>query len=288
MKSIVNNITVQNQNLFLSNKEKLENKAYGKYLNQDLYLSNEIIKHVQKGELPSSEVTSPTPDSLNEMLKGQKWQSTGYSVLEDGTAYTASLTDFPGASGEMFEWWFWWHSVESERYALWHPYCHVSAEAANKEVLTDASIRHRDKYIGNAHIITEYLNDLKNDIRIEFIDPVELGFEQKDLDDANIVGSACGFVYAQKPKIKTCTMIHLFKKTDSGGQLISRYYIGDQLSLSIGEKEFPLPDIAKNVLLKGRTARLQVAYEQLMHDQIEFTNLASFLPSLYKEYVGQT
>jgi len=26
----------------------------------------------------------------------------------------------------------------------------------------------------------------------------------------------------------------------------------------------------------------------LMHDQIEFTNLASFLPSLYKEYIGQS
>lgn len=30
----------------------------------------------------------------------------------------------------MVDWWFWWHSVESERYALWYPYNHVSAHSS--------------------------------------------------------------------------------------------------------------------------------------------------------------
>jgi hypothetical protein len=36
--------------------------------------------------------------------------------------------------------------------------------------------------------------------------------------------------------------------------------------------------------VKRRMAGERVAYEQLLHDQIEFTHLASFLGDIYREF----
>jgi len=200
----------------------------------------------------------------------------------------ASLTDFPDSTKDMFEWWFWWHSVESERYAIWHPYCHVSIEAKDKSVFTDTSLSNAEKFLGNTHTITEYLNDQLNEMSISFVKPTEMGFDEEVLKNANIVASACGYVYLQRPKLKICNMLHLFKDTgDGGGQLISRYYLGEDIQLELADKSIKLPNLFKRLLLKNQPYRLKMAYEQLMHDQIEFTNLASFLPSLYQEFVDK-
>jgi len=198
--------------------------------------------------------------------------------------YSGSHTTFPDCTPEMFEWWFWWHSVESERYALWYPYCHVSIEAKNKEIMKDPNASNKEKYIGNTHIITEYLNDAKNDIEITFIEPEALGLDKNTLATSNIKASACGYVYAQTPRVKVCTMLHLFKETSEGGELISRYYMGDNMAASIGKKEIKIPKFIKSKLLKSDSTGIQTAYEQVMHDQIEFTHLASFLPELYAEF----
>jgi hypothetical protein len=42
--------------------------------------------------------------------------------------------------------------------------------------------------------------------------------------------------------------------------------------------------IAKGLGIKRRLAGARVAYEQVLHDQIEFTHLATFLPHLYEEF----
>ena len=34
----------------------------------------------------------------------------------------------PRVHPEMWDWWFAWHSVESDRYRLWHPEAHLHAE----------------------------------------------------------------------------------------------------------------------------------------------------------------
>jgi len=67
-------------------------------------LSNAIIDKVQQGPLSESELTPRASNTLNAMLSGDLWKSTGYSVLADGTPYVASLTDFPDSTKDMFEW----------------------------------------------------------------------------------------------------------------------------------------------------------------------------------------
>lgn len=284
MKSLVNNITALNQKVYQQNLKNIQSKAYKAYFKKDMYLDDDIIRLVQAGEIDVNLITKPNPKDFNTMLKSDLWKTTGYGILDDGTLYCASKTNFPGCTTEMFEWWFWWHSVESERYALWYPYCHIQIEAKNKAILQDTNRTNREKYMGNTHVITEYLNDAKNDIEIRFMEPTELGFDQQTLKDSNITASACGHVYAQRPKAKICTMLHLFKETEGGGELISRYYLGHQMAATIGKAELKFPKFLKQHLLKSNGSGLQLAYEQVMHDQIEFTHLASFLPKLFNEF----
>ena len=284
MKSLVNNITALNQQIYLDNLSRVTDKPYKSFFRKDLYLHDDIIRQVQSAALPLDQVTYPYPDDLNQMLTGDLWQTTGYAVLEDGTRYAASLTRFPNCSAEMLEWWFWWHSVEPERYTLWYPYCHISVEAKNKTVFNDPTLSHREKYIGNTHFITEYLNDRKNNIAIEFVPPEALGFEKKVLDEAQITATACGYVYLQKPKVLICKMVHLFKETAKGGVLISRYYLGDHMALVVGHQKIRLPKFLKKKFLTSNGSGIQMAYEQVMHDQIEFTHLASILPELFHQF----
>jgi DAPG hydrolase PhiG domain len=51
---------------------------------------------------------------------------TGYSRLDNGMLYIAALTDMPGVTGAMIDWWFSWHDTD-KAYTLWHPRDHISA-----------------------------------------------------------------------------------------------------------------------------------------------------------------
>jgi hypothetical protein len=81
-------------------------------------------------------------------------------------------------------------------------------------------------------------------------------------------------------------MVHLVRRTDHGVELRSRYWTGHRMLLNLPG---PLPSIpldgALSALgLKRRLIGLRVAYEQLLHDQTEMTNLSSFLADLYREF----
>jgi len=55
---------------------------------------------------------------------GYHKMETGWTVLDSGAVVVNCLTDMPGVTGEMWDWWFAWHSCESARYKLWHPDAH--------------------------------------------------------------------------------------------------------------------------------------------------------------------
>ena len=78
----------------------------------------------------------------------------------------------------MFQWWFWWHSVEPARYTLWYPYSHISADPVDREVLTAPGLTHEQRYIGNTHRMTECIGERHVQISISFVDPAELVLER--------------------------------------------------------------------------------------------------------------
>jgi 2,4-diacetylphloroglucinol hydrolase len=232
-----------------------------------MYVWDTEIKKTQAGPIPLEQAIKPIPSELNKLLElGYLDAETGYCQLEDGTFYSSSITYFPNCTAEMFQWWFWWHSVEPERYALWYPYCHVSVEAKNKAVLTQPGLTHEQRYVGNTHILTEYLNDRKNKIEITFLDPAELGFDTSRFKEAKIVASACGIVTLQNPNAEFCTMVHLARQTENGLELRSRYYIGHNMHLHLLGMRLRINKKLANFILKMQGVNIQTAYEQVMHD----------------------
>ena len=58
----------------------------------------------------------------NDLLNpGYLPREVGWCVMPDGSGYIASLTQMPGVTLEMLEWWFAWHGIESLRYKIWDP-----------------------------------------------------------------------------------------------------------------------------------------------------------------------
>jgi hypothetical protein len=81
-------------------------------------------------------------------------------------------------------------------------------------------------------------------------------------------------------------MIHLVRRVDDDIEVRSRYWLADSVKMKVPliGYELSLDGLAQTFGLKSRLAGLSVGYEQLLHDQIEFTNLASFLPEIYRRF----
>jgi hypothetical protein len=82
-------------------------------------------------------------------------------------------------------------------------------------------------------------------------------------------------------------MMHLARKTDDGIEQRSRYWIGHDARLKLPGGSLRVDGIGAALGIKRRLAGARVAYEQLLHDQIEFTHLSTFLPDLYRRFGGE-
>jgi hypothetical protein len=277
---------VATQKIFASNQARIVDKPYARFFNRDLYLRSDVLPALQQ-PMDRQKALSTSPVDLNSLLDpGYHAVENGYCELDDGSAYVASRTIFPKCTGDMFSWWFWWHAVEPERYSLWYPYNHISARSLSPELLTKPGLSHQERYIGTTHLVTEYIGPQHVDIAISFVDPSYYDFDVSSFAQAGITSHACGEVWLQKPSIRIGTMIHLVRNIDDGIELRSRYWLADSVKIKVPllGYELSLDGVARTLGLKSHLAGLSVGYEQLLHDQIEFTNLASFLPELYRTF----
>ncbi|AZS75699.1 hypothetical protein DDE74_36695 [Streptomyces lydicus] len=258
---------VPTQDLYRRNAERIKGKPYAKYFNGDLWLHDEVLPFL-KEPMDSAATLSSDPADLNTLLEpGYHPVETGFGLTHAGHPYVTSLTRFPGCTPQMFTWWFWWHSVEPERYSLWYPHNHVQAVPRNKDVLTQPGLSDAERYIGNTHDILEYIGPTRSELTIEFVDPADLGIDTSRFPEAGYRAHACG-------RIQGGCMIHLVRDTDDGFELRSRY-IFDQAPASA-------PDNTE-----ARDQALAFAYELVLHDQIEFTHLSAFLADIYTEFGQQ-
>jgi len=284
MKNPVTYYPVATQRLFQRNREQIRGKPYEQYFDGDLWLHDEVMPAIRAPMDPAKALRFD-PEGLQSLLDpGYHEVENGYCELPDGTAYVASRVPFPGCSGEMYRWWFWWHSVEPARYTLWYPFNHIQATPVDRSVLTAPGLTHEQRYIGNTHHVDEYIGPDLVQIAIRFVDPAELGFDTGRFEGAGIVGHACARVALRRLNLEAATMVHLARRTADGFELRSRYWIGHNVSLTAGGRSLSLDSVASRLRIKPRMAGLRVAYEQLLHDQIEFTHLSTILAGLYGEF----
>jgi 2,4-diacetylphloroglucinol hydrolase len=273
---------VPTQRQFERNSRLIRGKPYEHYFSGDMNLRRDVLPALRSS---MQRADALAPKDVNALLDpGYHSVENGFCELADGSAYVASRVPFPGASGEMYAWWFWWHSVEPARYTLWYPYNHIAARPVNTDVLTKPGLTHEERYVGNTHHVDEYIGSERLRIAIRFLDPAELGFDTARFAEAGIVGHACARVSLRGLPLEAVTMVHLARATPDGIEQRSRYWIGHDPKLKLFGSTFSVDRIGAALGTKKRMAGARVAHEQLLHDQIEFTHLATFLPELWREF----
>jgi hypothetical protein len=270
------------QRLLARNREQARGTPYERYFDEDLWVSDDVLPALRA---PMDPADALAPADVNALLDpGYHPGENGWCELPDGTGYTASLVQLPGCTGEMYRWWFWWHAVEPVRYTLWYPSNHIAARPVDPSVLRAPGLSDEQRYVGTTHHVDEYIGPDLVRIAITFVDPATLGFDTSRFAAAGIVGHACARVSLRRPRVEVATMVHLARRTPDGIEQRSRYWLGHDPRLRAFSRELSLDAAGARLGVKRRLAGGRVAYEQLLHDQIEFTHLGTFLPAIHAEF----
>ncbi len=227
------------------------NKIYKRYFD----MPNTEIPMGVLYDLPTNITPTEFKDKSTILHDKKVQDEMGYIKTKEG--YLVSMhCPMPDVTPEMFEWWFWWHPQESDRYKLWFPGSHLKIRYDSKD--KDYFESHEFKgFKPNTQYPTEEIGGRKAEIKIEFQDPQAWGF---DKTDAAIV---CGDVSTYG--IKHTRMAHML----IDGALVSRFWMGEPIKSKI----------LRNMLITHR-----LAYAMAEHCYVEYRNLARSLPSLYDDF----
>jgi hypothetical protein len=197
----------------------------------------------------------------------------------DGRVLVTCLTDLPGVTPAMIDWWFGWHLTHSERYRLWHPLDHVGCTVQEDR---SACAIDRQRYLGNVSHVDEYMGGRLMKLSIAFRDPAEIGLGSVDASvSTTIYGTTSDRVLGGQGG----HLVHHVLGKCHGSQMRSAFWLGD-----IVHKHPWVQTLAASVL-NTRAARQvlvpdRMAVNLLRHCAEEMNHLASILPGLYLQHSG--
>ncbi|PWN50673.1 hypothetical protein IE53DRAFT_362177 [Violaceomyces palustris] len=279
---------LQLQDQFVKNQQNIRGKPYESYFKKDLYVYPEMIEPGRTSIDCPTQALKPDLSDINKLLIPANQTldiENGWCAYDDGSGYVASRTHFPGSTGAMASWWLWWHSAETARYTLWHPWAHVSVSSSYAAKFSDPTLNNTQKLFGSVHKVSEIIGDAPEDIEIHWFPASHFGIDEAKFAEVGGVATGCGELYSGGVKIGD--MVHLFfQKADASGiELRSRYFLGNKFSVNVpllGDLDIDL--LANTFGIKKLTIGRHLASNQFHHDQQEFTHLASFLPQIYKDF----
>ncbi|KAF4820815.1 Phloretin hydrolase [Colletotrichum tropicale] len=253
-------------------------------------------------------VVSPISDALVNGLAGSPWPSAftdssqdaaeyleqpGYLNLENGcaignngTLMIAVRSEIPQVTGEQYDWWFGWHSVETARYKLWNPIAHQYSYRTPDSV-DWVNRTYAERYIGATSYIDEYVGNDAAKLSIQFIEPESMGFNTSAWPELGIetvvvgklfIGGKCfvhssvSWLYLTKLCVdysleefdQTSYLMHMVRRMPNGyRELRSRFFVASD-----------------------NHGNAQLGHDLAVHCNIEMTHLGSFLPALFQEFKG--
>ncbi len=219
--------------------------------------------------LNNNKITATPYEAKNDILLDVDLQSeVGYKRMDDGSYLVSMICPMPNITPEMIDWWFWWHAQDSLRYQVWFPKEHISIKYHKK----DKDFFERPalpNFKPNTQLPVERIGGMKMPLRIDFVTPEEFGFSRKTMKDNNIPKIVCGHVSALNGLVKHTEMAHIYKQTEDGLFMISRFWLGKTM---------------KSPLLQKLVITEKMARGMAEHCCIEYRNLCEILPLLYAEY----
>ncbi|MEM7655630.1 MAG: FAD-binding protein [Bacteroidota bacterium] len=237
------------------------------------------------GEVPQSVVAhSRTPlawgtlPDIDEMTllerEGDLEHENGFSIAEDGSIAVALKTLMPNTSPEMWDWWFGWHGSEDQRYKLWHPNAHFSAD------WEDGRTDHC--YIGRTSLIKEYIGPNVLEAAIQFKSPLVFGFSFDAINHSDKAVYICARLGHHKLPVDFGYLIHQIRQTPQGTEMRSRFWVGGKYVAA--RTENILNKAAVSILKTFQSLPKNFGQDLLMHCAEEMNHLASILPELYRTY----
>ena len=250
-------------------------KPYAKYFDLPLTPAPKaIFEFLDRG--PVDPALAVPVHHRNELLKrGYLPVERGYCLMPDGTGFVAGLTQMPGVTPEMIDWWFAWHGLEGLRYAIWdaddHYDIHVTPEDLERRLNPKLSLRERNW--NTTDVVTEDIGTGSMVLDISFLSPEDFGYDT-DLFKNGALTAVSANLGIHDPKSKLVTFTHVAREIPGGIELRSRFWIGwnivDKKPVRVGQ------DVPREVIAgicKG------LAY----HCPKEYHNLAAILPKVYTE-----
>jgi hypothetical protein len=204
---------------------------------------------------------------------------TGYTVLEDGSGFAATLVRMPGVTPDMLDWWFNWHPLEGLRYAMWCPVAHTDISVKNSAQHLDSSgVVLRERNYGSTHYPVEGFNvQGSQKVWIQFFSPEDFGLDMSMFNEPGISRAYCANVILDLMRIPFNVFFHAIREADGGVEYRSRYWLGYTMKNGAPVRaKRPVP-----------YKMIDMARNNCIHSLIEYNNLASFLPQLYQEMGGK-
>jgi phloretin hydrolase len=243
---------------------------------------------LDKMEKPMDPAKALPIGRINDMLNpGYHEVEAGWCALPQGGLYVANLLKMPGVTVAMVDWWFGWHGLEDLRYKIWFPPGHfgISMSDRHRAIVLDPKTPPKKKFQGITHYVLEDTGGPSVEkIAISFMTPEDVGFDMGRFKSPNVgtLVAANGSAKMLNPppgipdQKSPAFMMHFVREIPEGVEFRTRFWMGYHI---LDKKpHYCLP----------RTARLPeiVAKGLAMHNVMEYTNLASFLPQIFEEQKG--
>lgn len=226
-----------------------------------------IPKEIERA-LAQNNITPTAFEDKNSILRSHDLQSeVGYRKLSDGSYIVSMYCPMPNITPEMIAWWFWWHPQKTERYKVWFPGAHKGI-GYSKMQAKYFSQNTRPPFENNTQYPLEKIGDATLPLRIDFVSPEEFGFSRDDMNTNGIPLIVCGHVGVFGGLVMHTEMAHIFRKTDDGLYMTSRFWLGK---------------LMKNSVLRRIIINEKIAKGMAEHCCVEYRNLCEILPTLYNE-----
>jgi hypothetical protein len=238
---------------------------------------------------PYSEKDALLLENINDLMNpGYLPLETGYCNMSDGSVFVAVLTEMPRVTGDMLDWWFWWHPINSLRYKIWYPDTHFGTKLdVDLDEYKARKGPYNQRYLNTTNYPIEDIGIGTDTLSIRFVPPQNFGFDISRFETADVATAICGIVGSVSKKIRQHTyMCHFVRKKDMSVEVRSRFWIGHTvIKNSVSDKSII------NRLLNTKFARKillpkKVGFCMAMHCAQEYNNLAKILPELYETYAA--
>lgn len=218
--------------------------------------------------------TLPARDAAPQLAEaGYQAVETGFALESDGAATVAVQTLMPRVTPAMWDWWFGWHGSQDNRYKLWHPQAHQSAQWQDGQDTPAA-------YIGRTSLVEEYIGPNLAQAAIQFVAASEMGFTAPAQPAQEVF--ICARLGYPKLPLDFGWLLHQVRATADGAEMRSRFWLGGQyIGFRVAGGG---PRWAAHGLARANRMRAQQARDLLVHCAAEMNHLAAFLPELYAEF----